>query len=52
MVGEHISLINDIKEEKEKKKRSIQKSSKNNSDFDDFFFSMIFLGINTRKKEF
>ena len=52
MVREHISLINDIKEEKEKKKKWAYKElSKNNSDIDDFFF-VIFVGINAGKKVF
>ena len=39
MVREHISLINDIKEEKEKKpKGAYKESSTNNRDIDDFFF--------------
>ena len=39
MIREHISLINDIKEEKEKKKKGAYKeSSKNNSDIVDSFF--------------
>ena len=39
MISERISLINDIKEEKEKKKKGAYKEpSKNNSNIDDFFF--------------
>ena len=49
MVRKHISLINDIKEEKEnKKKRAYKESSKNNSDIDDLFFlSVINVDLNS-----
>ena len=52
MVREHISLINDIKEEKEKKKKEHTKNHPKTKVILMISFSVIFVGINARKKVF
>jgi hypothetical protein len=52
MVREDISLINDIKEEKEKKKKEHTKNHPKTIVTLKISFSVIFVGINAEKKVF
>ena len=52
IVGEHISLINDIKEEKEKKKKEHTKNHPKTIVILMIYCFVIFVGINAEKKVF